>query len=368
MNPMPLKQGSEKENPSARLPFIELYKIIAMFMVIILHVLGQGGVIDGAASGSACFWIAWLMEIGAYCAVNCFGIATGYLMGEKRVKYRRLVRLYVMVLFYTVLEIVLAMHFVGDFAWTKFIKYLLPVTSNEYWYFTAYFCLFAFMPLLNIVAENITAKQFKLFCMTALLLLCCATVMNPFKSDPFKLSNGYSAWWLMVMYLFGAGIRKFDLFGKIPAWGALLGYFVSVFVTWAIKYTPFKIENSHFVSYVSPTIVLAALFLLLFCKKLRYGQTLRKLLHRLSPMVFSVYIIHVNPVSWKYVMHDRFRGFGALPSLQMVAMVLVTGAGIFLACIAIDWLRLRLFQFLRIDRGIDFFADALQTIKKPKAR
>ncbi len=54
---------SPKQN-TERLYFIELYKIIAMFMVIILHVLGQGGVIDGTQSGSVNYWVAWVMEIG----------------------------------------------------------------------------------------------------------------------------------------------------------------------------------------------------------------------------------------------------------------------------------------------------------------
>ena len=47
---------------------IDLLRLVAMFMVVILHVLGQGGVLS-ATTGDK-HHIAWFLETAAYCAVD----------------------------------------------------------------------------------------------------------------------------------------------------------------------------------------------------------------------------------------------------------------------------------------------------------
>ena len=55
---------------------IDALRLISMFMVVVLHVLGQGGVLKAAKNGQ--YIISWLLEIIAYCAVNCYAIISGY--------------------------------------------------------------------------------------------------------------------------------------------------------------------------------------------------------------------------------------------------------------------------------------------------
>lgn len=56
---------------------IEILRIIAMLMIVLLHVVG--GSLQYAESGSNKYYILWFFEIMSYCAVNCFGIITGYI-------------------------------------------------------------------------------------------------------------------------------------------------------------------------------------------------------------------------------------------------------------------------------------------------
>lgn len=72
---------------------IDLLKTISMFLVVILHIMGQGGVLGVMTPYSAKFWVAWFIEIAAYCAIHCFGIATGYLMVGRTFKYRKILYL-----------------------------------------------------------------------------------------------------------------------------------------------------------------------------------------------------------------------------------------------------------------------------------
>lgn len=59
---------------------IDLLRIVAMFLVVILHILGQGGVLKAVESNEINFTVSWLLEIGAYCAVNCYALITGFVL------------------------------------------------------------------------------------------------------------------------------------------------------------------------------------------------------------------------------------------------------------------------------------------------
>ena len=47
-----------------------------MYMVVILHVLAESGVLSAQSIGTQ--RAAWLLETAAYSAVNCFGMISGY--------------------------------------------------------------------------------------------------------------------------------------------------------------------------------------------------------------------------------------------------------------------------------------------------
>ena len=57
---------------------IDLLRMILMLMVVILHVLGHGGVLDATTPLSAKYCVSWLIESFAYCAVNCYALISGY--------------------------------------------------------------------------------------------------------------------------------------------------------------------------------------------------------------------------------------------------------------------------------------------------
>ena len=71
-------QGRANELPTGRNYGVDLLRILSMFFVIILHCLGKGGVLDAAKQGTAQYSSAWFLEAVAYCAVNIFGMISGY--------------------------------------------------------------------------------------------------------------------------------------------------------------------------------------------------------------------------------------------------------------------------------------------------
>lgn len=53
---------------------IDLLKIVSMLMIVTLHMLGHGGVLDNMPPMSRCYQVAWLIEIACYGAVNCYAL------------------------------------------------------------------------------------------------------------------------------------------------------------------------------------------------------------------------------------------------------------------------------------------------------
>ncbi len=350
---------------------IDLLKIFSIFMVLVLHILGQGGILKTVVSGTCNYYIVWLMEISAFCAVNCFAICTGYLLVGKKVRYRKLAMLWIIVFFYTALTMA-----IGKLSGISYInpRVLFPVVSNAYWYFTAYFGMFFLIPYMNILADNLSKSNMQKMLLSVFVLFCILPLISYKESDPFVLNKGYSVLWLICMYFIGAGIKKFGLFAeKLSKVRCIIGFVVAVLVTLAVKLiaekavllypsaltTYFFTLSSQLVQYTSPMIVLSSVFLFVFFSKLNVPEKAQKPIKWLSPMVFQVYIIHLHYVIWNEVLCDRFAFFAQKPAILMVAMVISSAIVIFAACLVIDIVRKKLFAILPIERIVDKVSDYL---------
>lgn len=132
---------------------IDLLRIVSMIYIVLLHSLGQGGLLTGTIVNSIQYKFVWLLEICAYGAVNIFAIISGYVGysdKEKPVKISNYLNLWVQVVFYGFLiGIIFKLVSPELISGEDFIRTAFPVTNKLYWYFTAYTGLFMIMPILN---------------------------------------------------------------------------------------------------------------------------------------------------------------------------------------------------------------------------
>lgn len=227
---------------------------------------------------------------------------------------------------------------------------LFPVLTSHYWYFCAYTGLFFLIPFLNEFVRKCDEKYSKNILVVIFFIFSFyGTVANYF-SDPFKLNNGYSFLWLLLLYLIGAIIRKLDIFKSIKTINFVYLLFVSLFLTWInVVFIHEKYFGKILLSYLSPTILIMGLcyFNLFFRIKLKENTV--KLVKLLSPSVFAVYLIHVQEISWDYFMKDRFSWIANVSVFNIIFLVLFYSFLIFLLCIFIEKLRRIIFKFLKID-------------------
>ncbi len=337
---------------------IDLLRIISMAMVVILHVLGQGGVLASTEKLSLKYELAWALEIAAYCAVNCYAIISGYVGSGSKFKLSGILSLWLQVAFYsvgiTVLFAALRPETVGL---RELVGSFFPVMTKKYWYFSSYFGLFFFTPFLNLALQKLSRRTMTL-CLGMLILLFSPLTIF-FGKAVFSLSNGYSLLWLMLLYLIGGYLKKYKVAEKIHPAVSFLCYLAVVGLSWLSKYLLESKESlagwlefygaNPLVKYTAPTILFAGIFLVLWAARLNFKfGFVKKLILWISPYAFSVYLIHTHGLVWQYLFTKRYAYFADFSVWQMLGAVLLAVVGVYTLCTLIDVLRGLLFRLLHI--------------------
>ena len=65
---------------------VELFRIVSMLLVILLHVMGHGGVYTYADPLSTNYTVAWFLETVGYCSVNCYAIISGFAKRQNQIQ------------------------------------------------------------------------------------------------------------------------------------------------------------------------------------------------------------------------------------------------------------------------------------------
>lgn len=333
---------------------IDLLRIIATFMIIVLHILGAGGIIYTIDASRPLYITAWGLELAAYCAVNCYALISGYVGICSKFKFSNIFQLWLQVAT-TTIAITVAFLFQGGNATIQDVmKSCMPIKNQYYWYFTAYVCLYFMTPFLNWFILNIEVRMAKKLVLT--LMLFFSVIPTFFEADLFVIHNGYSVLWLMVLYIVGGLIKKYQSHITIKKRILVCGYLGAVALTLILKLTieyltpmvSFEFLESNFLmNYNSPTIVVAGLCLLLLFMNLKL-EKMRKIISLFAPTTFGIYIIHSQPMIWDRFIVNGFSKFKEFGVIEFVIAVIVTSIVIFASCSLIELFRIRIFKMLHI--------------------
>ena len=291
-----------------RNPGFELLRIIAMFMILTLHFNGRTASLlrlGEPATGINIF--ATLTESIAITGVNAYVLISGYFLSKGRVKPSRLIQLICRVYFYTIL-ISVAMMAVGtyvvhiDSSAYKLVEYIFPISSEHYWFVTAYVIMFVFAPVMNAAVEHLTRKQLKAVLLGLLTWFCFIKSIVPvlFPTDHF----GYEYGWFLCLYLIAAYIRKYDIKLFYSAKNSAIVYLISVAVifTMSVSLHHFNLIhgglahysevpfNFNFFFTLTGSLGLFSFFRFYRMKEGRAADIARAL----GPMTFGVYLLHMH--------------------------------------------------------------------------
>lgn len=339
---------------------VDLLRIVSMFMVVLLHVLMHGGVLQTNGAFSAQYLLSWFMEYAARCAVNLFALISGYVGIKSRYRVSNLAVLWLQVFFYSfgiaVFAAIVRPAYVSGLR--NLAGYAFPVLTDKYWYFSAYVCLFLFMPLLNKGVDALSERSLRRLVLAMFLVFSVAeAIARETSHNPFALQGGFSGLWLMILYVAGGYIAKHGMWKKVPQ-PALIGIWlgcaaVSLGIRVAVRQISAKLTGAPFpvtalLNYDAPLIVLESVALLLFFARLRCGNVAKKLIAFFAPTIFGIFIIHRHPIIWEHLIHKRFSFIADFSPLALVGAVFLSAVGIFVVCILIELLRIQLFKLLKV--------------------
>jgi len=98
--------------------------------------------------------------------------------------------------------------------------------------------------------------------------------------------------------------------------------------------------------------VAASVALLMAFSKLELNAAATKVVRKLSPAAFGVYLIHCHPLIFAKLT-GQFAFLLGFPALQMTGMLLGAGMAIYVPCLLADLLRLFLFRKLGFRKLMD---------------
>lgn len=335
---------------------IELLRVIAMYFIVIHHIIGQGGAMESLSSNSPQFQIGSIFYVVSCCAVNIYALISGFVLCDKTFCLSRLTNLYFSIIFYTVsIYILLILLGYESLSIGNVIRVVLPISSGHYWYLTSYFGLLLLMPFLNNALAIVQKRDIVVCSILGFIFVCFLPTI--LRTDPFHTNSGLSTIWLCILYLVGGWLRKSDIISKMKfEWLAVL-FVVMVLVTYFSKIFFLYIHDYYligegsgvmFFHYTSPTMVIMAMTLFCLVVKKTFTPLLIKIIGTISPMTLSVYVIHENLMIRKHFFNHFAECFADYNAVLYVCMIVFSAFIIYVSCSAIDYLRIYLFRLMKI--------------------
>ena len=327
----------------------EWLRILAMGMVITLHYMFKGGIIENpTADFSARSIVMWLITSFCICAVNTYVLISGYFLVESEFKPARLAGLLIQVLEYSlIIYAVLLIAGVGDVTpptdLHSLLVYIFPVGCEEYWFVTAYFLMYLTAPIL---AKGIRAlDKRKLIALICLLLFftCVEKSILPMllPGDAY----GYNYLWFMTLFCIAAYIRLYGIShlegNKAMSWlvyagSALLVFAIGLGFSYAGHATGIDglLHYSDIVFHYNYVFVLTAsigLFYIFRNASFNEEGIPARAARIMGRLTFGVYLLHEHPCvryawpKWLGVTSDRTLVMTILNWLWCVLLIYAAG-------------------------------------------
>mgnify|MGYP002515454124 CR=1 FL=1 len=272
---------------------MELLRIIAMMLVVIVHMcgaaLGLPAPKGDIASITSSDWWKLSVESISIIGVNIFVLISGYFGINTR--WQTFWRFSLQCLFYSV-GIYLVGWLIGiwQLDWNVILRSSHIYTESYYWFVPAYFGLLLIAPILNAAIRQLSQHQY-------LLLLIAAAIVTIYGGWwcrlPFS-DRGYSTYNFAFLYLLARFIALYIPSHSTPSLRLRLNYITAYLLFSAgILVTSLYIDNAF--HYNSPLVIGAALSLTLLFTTFSFQSAVINLIAASS---FSIYLIHMHPMLW----------------------------------------------------------------------
>ena len=338
--------------PTQRQVNIELLRVIAMFMVVVLHCNAFGENMRNTEPLTLNWLGIWFLEKISIVAVNCYVLISGYFLITSEFKYRKLFSIWFQVLFYSI-----CIYFVMGiiYGWGSMFTLMhsfLPVSTKSYWFATTYLALYAISPFLNIAIRSMAKIQMQGCILVLVIIFSLWPSLLPFVSS-LDGSNGYGIIWFVLLYLIAAYIRLHQPQKSINRKYPLLIYFAIVLLSMLCLIVEQKVSfpwTAAFQRYNGIGVLIASLSVFVYFLGIDFKQArVNKIIVGMSGLTFGVYLIHENFLVREHLYTDWLNMPSYVNTQYQVLYIITCTLGIYIISSLIEYLRQKLFLILRID-------------------
>ena len=360
------KQNQRKNYNKKKLrnPGIDLVRIIGMYTLIMDHFIYFGNAFIKFNK-----YKEQLNFIKNFTNWNNDGFALiSGIVQFKSYKYSNLLHLWLTVFFYSVGIHLYIKIFKKEFKINNDISIeFFPIIFRRYWYFTDYFGMYLYLPVINKGISLLTKSEFKLVVISTIgIFVLWRDLKNP-NVDVFNIKGGFSMIWLLTFYLTGAYIGKYNaIYFGIKKYIFCL---VCILIYVSSSYIYIKVHNNQnyldiknyqkiFLlvlkrlmtkRYDSFLKIAQSITLCLFFLQITYNKVLSKIICNIGPLCFGIYLIHVHPFVIENVLKHIFDTDPNYQSLNTIIFnILLKSLKWFIFSITIDYIRYLFFNLLRL--------------------
>ena len=312
---------------------------------------------------------------------NAFMLISG-IVGYKTNKYANLLYLWLTAFFYSVGIHKYIIHFQKRFYINQpMYKEYFPMIFQRYWYFTAYFGMYIFLPVINKGISYLSKGELKFVVITTLGIINIWRYYKNPKVDVFNLNGGSSVIWLLTFYLTGAYIGKYhvDYSGvKKYIYCILLAciYFFFSYLFFKVSHDELYLGKGYYQIEIvnilkrmllekldSLTRIIQAITICLFFMQIRFNKYLAKFISFFGPLIFGIYLTHNHKVIKENISRRTFIGLSKKLSVNdLFSYVLLRALKMFIICTFVDYLRHLLFTILRIRKILIVLEEKIKEI------
>lgn len=308
---------------------IEFCRIVSIMMVMLAHTTFQS--VGWDCSSLGILLLAALSIVG----VNVFVLITGYFSTEPKIV--SLTKLLFICLFWMGVRIAIRYALGLSVTWQS----LFFVTKSN-WFIPAYLCLLFFTPVLNAFCNTANKKAFLGTVLALIFFEVWFDLLPPHPSVLLGSQKVYSVLSFIALYLLARYIR---LYG-VPNWlrkGSFSVYLIiSITLTVAAL---FCIKIGHpmtrvIYAYSNPLVILSSVSFFLMFERLPIKDNI--VINHIAKSSLAVLLAH-SAIFFLYTKQFRFL-YNVYPSTSMVAYWVLAIAIVFVASIAVDQVRLMLWE------------------------
>lgn len=283
-----------KKSSAVRDSGFELLRILSMFMIVILHI-GTHGInnyidIPDFLNGFSELYYYFIRSISIN-AVSLYVLISGYFLSQSKFKLSKLLNIFLETTFFSISIYLLN---VGggfaDFSVVTLLKSILSVFLGEYWFVTVYVVLYAMLPLLNKLINNMTKREYHYLLITSFLVFNLWQII--YANAVIGVVSGFGLLYFMYLYFLAAYVRKYGFIIKDFRKNSYLVFFLMLATTNGVLDYGTEIifgGLGRLYQYNSPIVLLMSYCLFMYFKKIDIKSSK---INSFSKYVFGIYLVH----------------------------------------------------------------------------